>query len=101
MGTASYLLIGTNKADKLTFSSTVHGAGRVESRSSASKRLNGQKVSLKLKRKGIIIKAGSIKGLATEAPEVYKDIEEVVKVVTELGINKKVARLKPLVVIKG
>ena len=101
MGTSSYLLIGTNKADKLTFSSTVHGAGRVESRSSAAKRLKGEKIKSSLKRKGIIIQAGSIKGLATEAPEVYKDIEEVVKVVTELGINKKVARLKPLIVIKG
>jgi len=101
MGTASYLLVGTNKADKLTFSSTVHGAGRVESRSSASRRLKGEKIKSTLKKKGIIIQAGSTKSLATEAPEVYKDIEEVVKVVTELGINKKVARLKPLVVIKG
>ena len=101
MGTASYLLIGTNKADKLTFSSTAHGAGRVESRSSASKRLKGQKVKSDLKSKGILVEAGSMKGLATEAPEVYKDIEEVVKVATELGINKKVARLKPLIVITG
>jgi len=101
MGTSSYLLIGTKKADKLTFSSTVHGAGRVESRSSAAKRLKGEKIKLSLKRKGILVEAGSIKGLATEAPEVYKDIEEVIKTVTELGINKKVARLKPLIVIKG
>lgn len=101
MGTASYLLVGTKKSEELTFGSTVHGAGRVKSRSSAIKNLSGEKIKQELNKKGIEIKAGSMKSLAEEAPEAYKDIEEVVNVVDELGISKKIARLKPLVVVKG
>ena len=101
MGTASYLLVGTKKAEELTFGSTVHGAGRVSSRSAALKNLRGEEVKKKLSQKGIEVKSGSWKALAQEAPEVYKDIDEVVKVVDELGISKKIARLKPLVVVKG
>jgi len=101
MGTASYILVGTNKAEKLTFGSTAHGAGRVMSRHEALKHQRGEDVKSKLKKMGIEIKSGSCKGLAEEAPEAYKDIDEVIRVVDELGINKKVARLKPLVVIKG
>ena len=101
MGTASYVLIGTGKSEELTFGSTVHGAGRVKSRSFAIKNLKGEEIKQELNKKGIEIKAGSWKSLAEEAPEVYKDIEEVVDVVDELGISKKVARLKPLVVVKG
>ena len=101
MGTSSYVLVGTGVAEKLTFGSTVHGAGRVSSRSKALKELRGEEIKENLKKKGIEVKAGSWKSLAEEAPEVYKDIDEVVKVVDELGISKKVARLKPLVVVKG
>lgn len=101
MGTASYLLIGTKKAEEMTFGSCVHGAGRVKSRSKALKTIKGEEVKKRLKEKGIEIKAGSWKSLAEEAPEVYKDIDEVVKVVDELGISKKVVKLKPLVVVKG
>lgn len=101
MGTASYLLIGTKKAEELTFGSTVHGAGRVESRSQALRELKGEEIKKQLNKKGIEVKAGSWKSLAEEAPEAYKDIDEVVKVVDELGISKKVARLKPMVVVKG
>src|SRR3989338_3832448 len=101
MGTASYILLGTKKSEELTFGSTVHGAGRIESRSSAMRRLKSEDIQLELERKGIGLKAGSIKGIVEEAPEVYKDIEEVVRVVDELGISKKVARLKPMAVIKG
>jgi tRNA-splicing ligase RtcB len=101
MGTASYILVGTDKSDELAFGSTVHGAGRVRSRSYAIKNLKGEKIKEKLNKEGIEIKAGSWKSLAEEAPEVYKDIEEVVNVVDELGISKKVARLKPLIVVKG
>jgi len=79
----------------------VHGAGRVKSRSSALKTLRGEEIKKGLGKKGIEVKTGSWKSLAEEAPEAYKDIEEVVRVVDELGISKKVARLKPLVVIKG
>ncbi|MEK6883199.1 MAG: RtcB family protein, partial [Nanoarchaeota archaeon] len=101
MGTASYVLLGTKKAEELTFSSTVHGAGRVESRSSAMRRLKAENIKQQLNEKGIEIKSGSLKGIVEEAPEVYKDIEEVVNTVDELGISKKVARLRPLAVIKG
>ena len=101
MGTASYILMGNDKSEELTFGSTVHGAGRVMSRSYAMKNLKGEEIKKQLNKKGIEIKSGSWKSLAEEAPEVYKDIEEVVSVVDELGISKKVARLKPLVVVKG
>ncbi len=101
MGTASYVLVGTKKAEELTFGSTVHGAGRVLSRAAASKKLRGSEVKSSLHEKGIEVKAGSWQGLSQEAPQAYKDIDEVVRVVDELGISKKVARLKPLAVIKG
>jgi len=101
MGTASYLLVGTKKAEKLTWGSTAHGAGRVSSRSKAMRDLRGEEVKESLNKKGIEVKSGSWKSLAQEAPEVYKDIDEVVRVIDELGISKKVARLKPLTVIKG
>ena len=101
MGTASYLMIGTKKAEELTFGSTVHGAGRVSSRSKALKEIKGEDVKEQLSKKGIEVKAGSMKSLAEESPQVYKDIEEVVKVIDELGISKKIARLKPLCVVKG
>lgn len=101
MGTSSYILIGTKKAEELTFGSTVHGAGRVMSRSKAIKTFDGEKVKSELDKSGINVRAGSIKSFSEEGPKVYKDIEEVIKTVTELGINKKVARVKPLLVIKG
>jgi tRNA-splicing ligase RtcB (3'-phosphate/5'-hydroxy nucleic acid ligase) len=101
MGTASYLLVGTEKAEEMTFSSTVHGAGRVSSRSAASKKTKGEEIKKKLNKKGIEIKSGSWKSLAEESPEAYKDIDEVVRVVDDLGISKKIVRLKPLVVVKG
>jgi tRNA-splicing ligase RtcB (3'-phosphate/5'-hydroxy nucleic acid ligase) len=101
MGTSSYVLVGTKKAEEITFGSTVHGAGRVESRSAAMRNLKGEDIMKELSKKGIEVKVGSVKGLAEEAPEVYKDIEDVVSVVDELGISKKVARMKPMIVIKG
>jgi tRNA-splicing ligase RtcB len=101
MGTASYILIGTKKSEELTFGSTVHGAGRVRSRSYAIKNLKAEDIKKELKGKGIEIRAGSMKGIAEEAPSVYKDIDEVVNVVDNLGISTKVARLRPLIVIKG
>jgi tRNA-splicing ligase RtcB len=101
MGTASYLLVGTKKAEELTFGSTVHGAGRVSSRNAAMKNISGIETKDKLSKRGIEVKTGSLVGLAAEAPEVYKDIDEVIKVVDELGLNKKVAKLKPILVMKG
>ncbi len=101
MGTSSYLLVGTKKAEELTFASTVHGAGRIHSRASAMKLKTGEQVKEDLCCKGIEVRAGSMKSLAQESPEAYKDIDEVIKTVCDLGLNKKVARLRPLGVIKG
>ncbi len=101
MGTSSYVLVGTKKAEELTFGSTVHGAGRVMSRFGATKKFRGEETKEELNKKGIEIKSRSWKSLAEESPGVYKDIEEVVKVVHDLGISKKVARIKPLIVIIG
>ncbi len=101
MGTASYVLVGTNKAAEETFGSTCHGAGRVMSRKAAKRQIWGEQLEKELIKSGIIPKTKSKPGLAEEAPQAYKDIEEVVKVVDKVGIAKKVARLKPLAVIKG
>lgn len=101
MGTASYVLAGTKKAEELSFGSTAHGAGRVESRTSARKDIRAEDIKKELNEKGIDIEAGSFKGIVEEAPEVYKDIDEVVKVSNEAGIGKLVARLKPIAVMKG
>jgi tRNA-splicing ligase RtcB len=100
MGTASYLLVGTKKAEEISFGSTAHGAGRVGSRSQALRSLRGEQIAKELANKGIEVK-GSWKGLAEEAPQMYKDIDEVVKVSHKLGIGNLVARLVPLAVMKG
>ena len=101
MGTASYVLVGTKKAEEISWGSTAHGAGRVASRSWALKHYRGDEVKKHLEEMGIKVKAGSQKGLAEECHKVYKDIDEVVRVSTELGIGNKVARLLPYGVIKG
>jgi tRNA-splicing ligase RtcB len=101
MGTASYVLVGTKKAEEISFASTAHGAGRVESRTKARKELTAENIKKELEKKDILVEAGSSKGLVEEAPEVYKDIDEVVRVSHELGIGKLVARVVPLAVMKG
>ncbi len=101
MGTSSYILVGTKKAEEVSFGSTAHGAGRVSSRSAAHKNLDLEKVKAELKQKGVEVKAGSWKGLVEEAPAAYKDVDEVVRVSHELGIGNLVAKVKPLIVIKG
>lgn len=101
MGTASYVLVGTKKAEEISFSSTAHGAGRVSSRSAALRTLRGENIKKQLNEKGIEVKAGSWKGLAEEAPQVYKDIDEVVKVSHKAGIGNLVAKVKPVAVMKG
>jgi len=102
MGTASYVLVGTKKAEEISFSSTAHGAGRVMSRHAALKQFRGEKVKNQLKKeKDIEIKAGSWKSLAEEAPLTYKNIHNVVEVSHELGIGNKVVRVVPLACIKG
>ncbi len=101
MGTYSYVLCGTNEASKISFASTAHGAGRVLSRSYAIKNLNLESIKKDLADRDIYTEAGSMKGILEEAPEAYKDVNEVVKVSDELGIGKLVVRLKPLAVVKG
>jgi len=101
MGTASYVLVGTQESMEQTFGSTCHGAGRTMSRAEAKRRIHGGKLKDQLERQGIVIRAGSLKGLAEEAPDAYKEVDNVVAVVHGAGIARKVARLRPLAVIKG
>ena len=100
MGTASYILHGTEQG-KESFYSTCHGAGRMMSRAQAIKTLSGKEIIKDLEKKGIIVKCRSMKGIAEEAPMAYKDINEVVEIVHQAGLSKKVARVVPLAVIKG
>jgi tRNA-splicing ligase RtcB len=101
MGTSSYILVGTKKAMEVSFGSTSHGAGRVMSRHEAWKKFSKEGVAEELKSKDVEFEAGSRKGIVEEAPGVYKDVDEIVRVSDELGIGKLVARLKPLAVMKG
>ncbi len=101
MGTASYVLVGTEIAMQQTFGSTAHGAGREMSRSQAIKRFRGSEVAKRLERQGIYVHGASWRGIAEEAPEAYKDIDEVVKTSDRVGIAKAVARLRPIGVVKG
>lgn len=100
MGTASYILAGTEKGEE-SFFSVSHGAGRTMSRHQAVRTISGQKVIKSLKSKSIIIKCWSMEGIAEESPLAYKNIDEVVEVIHDAGLSKKVARLVPLAVIKG
>jgi tRNA-splicing ligase RtcB len=101
MGTASWVLVGTQRAMQETFGSTCHGAGRVWSRSHAMKEVSGQEVKARLEKEGILVLSTSTKTLAEETPEAYKDVDEVVEVAHAAGISKKVARMRPVAVIKG
>lgn len=101
MGTASFVLIGTAGSMAQTFGSTCHGAGRVMSRAKAKRAVRGEKLRDELTARGIVVRAGSMPGLAEEAPQAYKDVSRVVEVVHKAGIGRKVARLEPLAVIKG
>ena len=101
MGTASYLLVGTKEAEETSFGSTAHGAGRVSSRSEMLRTIRGEDVKRDLEKKNIEVVSNSMKGLAEESPQAYKDIDEVVKTSHQLGIGKMVVRLVPLGVMKG
>jgi tRNA-splicing ligase RtcB len=101
MGSASYVLAGTQRGMELTFGSTCHGAGRVMSRNEALREIRGNEVKRQLLERGIVVKAPKDSAIAEEAPEVYKEIDEVIAVVDRLGISKKVARLVPIAVAKG
>ncbi|MBU0548775.1 MAG: RtcB family protein [Candidatus Omnitrophica bacterium] len=101
MGRNSYLLVGTQKAMQETFGSTCHGAGRVKSRSAALRTIDANKLIKELEAKNIVVKASGRGTIVEEAPEAYKDVNDVVKVVAGAGISKRVCRMKPLGVIKG
>jgi len=101
MGTASYVLAGTQKAMTESFGSTCHGAGRVLSRKAAKKQSKGRAIHRELADRGILVKWTGRSTLAEEMPEAYKDIDQVVESVHGAGISKKVARLRPICVIKG
>jgi tRNA-splicing ligase RtcB len=101
MGTASWVLVGTAGSMERSFGSTCHGAGRTMSRSKAKKSIWGEDLRKELQSQGIQIRAGSMAGLAEEAPQAYKDVDAVVETVQNAGIASKVARLRPVAVIKG
>jgi tRNA-splicing ligase RtcB len=101
MGRCSYVLVGTQKAMEETYGSTCHGAGRVMSRHQAIKVAKGRDITRELKDKGIIVKGASRGTLVEEIPDAYKDVNEVVNVVHQAGIGKKVVKLVPMGVIKG
>jgi tRNA-splicing ligase RtcB len=101
MGRYSYVMAGTDLAMKETFGSVCHGAGRMLSRSAATRKYSASQLMAELESKGIIVRSASRKGLVEEAPEAYKDVREVVDIVHNSGLAKKVARMRPLGVVKG
>jgi tRNA-splicing ligase RtcB len=101
MGTASWVLSGTEMSMQRSWGSCCHGAGRTMSRARAKHEIRGESLRRDLESQGIRVRAGSLSGLAEEAPAAYKDVDAVVATVTAVGIARKVARLKPLAVVKG
>lgn len=101
MGTASYVLAGTEKGMKLAFSSCCHGAGRAMSRKKAAKRWHGKDIVSQLEQRGIIIRGASLHGIAEEAPAAYKDVNLVVDVTADAGLARKIAKLEPVICVKG
>lgn len=101
MGTSSYVLVGAAKSMHVSFGTSCHGAGRRWSRMHAKREMRGATVRQELESQGIVVKCNSQAGLAEEAPRAYKDVERVVDVVHNAHMAYKVARLKPLIVIKG
>jgi len=101
MGTASYVLVGTETSEQRAFSSSCHGAGRAMSRNQARKRWQGQQLVRQLADRGTLIRSPSLRGVAEEAPGAYKDVDAVVDLAEAAGLSQKVARLAPLICIKG
>jgi len=101
MGRYSYVAVGSERAMNETFGSTCHGAGRIQSRSAAKRSIRGSDVADQLAAKGIAIKVASISSLAEEASIAYKDVAEVVHIADASGISPKVAKARPIGVIKG
>ncbi len=101
MGTSSYVLVGTQQSEQLSFGSTAHGAGRMMSRHEARRKFKGEQIKQDLARKGIELQSTSWRGVAEEASQAYKDVDEVVRVSHEVGIGKLVVRVVPVGVMKG
>ena len=101
MGTASHILVGREGSEQLSFSSACHGAGRAMSRREAKRRWQGREVVAKLAAQGILIRSPSMRGVAEEAPDAYKDVDEVVAAADAAGLARKIARLVPLICVKG
>jgi tRNA-splicing ligase RtcB len=101
MGTASYILVGTRESMGIAFGSSCHGAGRAMSRHQALKQWRGRDVVDRLAREGVLIKSPSWRGVAEEAPGAYKDVSAVVDAAQEANLSRKVAKLRPLICIKG
>jgi len=101
MGTASYILAGTEEGERKAFGSACHGAGRTMSRHQALKRFRGERIIEELRRRGIVVRAKSKRGAAEEAPEAYKDVTRVIEATCRAGLAKKVVKLLPLGCIKG
>jgi tRNA-splicing ligase RtcB len=101
MGTASYVMAGDQGAMEESFGSCCHGAGRVMSRSGAKKRAKGRRIDAELAEKGVVVRSAGYKTLIEEMPEAYKDVSQVVEVVHQAGLARKVVRLRPMGVVKG
>jgi tRNA-splicing ligase RtcB len=101
MGRASYVLAGAARAYEETFGSACHGAGRRLSRRAAKRAAKGRSLLAEMERRGVYVRAGGMATVAEEMPEAYKDVSEVVDVVHRAGIARRVARLRPLAVVKG
>jgi tRNA-splicing ligase RtcB len=101
MGRASWVLAGLQGSMEQTFGTSCHGAGRAMSRTAAVKAAEGRRIDRELAERGVVVRARSRRGLAEEQPEAYKDVDVVVDVVEQVGLSRKVARMRPIGVIKG
>jgi tRNA-splicing ligase RtcB len=101
MGTASFVLAGRDGSTQRAFGTTCHGAGRRMSRAATRRQIEGGALRKRLEEQGIVVRAPSARGLAEEAPEAYKDVERVVDVVERARLAARVARLRPIGVVKG
>jgi tRNA-splicing ligase RtcB len=101
MGTASYVLLGTEQAMAQTFGSSCHGAGRRKSRKQAMKEAGKRDLFEEMEKQGVVVMSTGRRTIAEEMPEAYKNIDEVIDVVHQAGISRKVARLRPIGCVKG
>jgi tRNA-splicing ligase RtcB len=101
MQRASWVLVGLETSLARSFGSTCHGAGRVLGRKEAKRRIRGEDLKTQLDEAGVLVKVGKVALLVEEAPQAYKDVSEVVEVCEGAGLSQRVARLRPLAVLKG